>query len=181
MKQPKNNLITKEIIMQKQVRAIPEGFHTVTPHLVCAGAADALEFYKKALGAVEIGRMPGPGGKIMHAELRIGDSRIMLADDFPDYGSKGPLALKGSPVVIHLYVEDADAAFARLVDAGAKPIMPLADMFWGDRYGQVEDPFGHRWAVATHKRDMSMEQIQAEMQKAMQQGEGCGDQAGAQQ
>jgi PhnB protein len=117
----------------------------------------------------------------MHAEMRIGDSRIMLADDFPDYGSNGPLALKGTPVVIHLYVNDADAAYNQLVEAGARPIMPLADMFWGDRYGQVEDPFGHRWAVATHKRDMQPEQIMQEMQKAMQQGEGCGDQQGAQQ
>jgi uncharacterized glyoxalase superfamily protein PhnB len=148
---------------------------------VCAGAAQAIEFYKKALGAVEIGRMPGPGGKIMHAELRIGDSRIMLADDFPDYGSKGPLALKGTPVVIHLYVNDADAVFAQLVEAGAKPVMPLADMFWGDRYGQAEDPFGHRWAVATHKRDLQPEQIMQEMQKAMQQGQGCGDEKGVSQ
>jgi PhnB protein len=167
--------------MQEQVRAIPEGFHTVTPHLVCAGAADALEFYKKAFGATEIGRMPGPGGKIMHAEIRIGDSRVMLADAFPDWGSNGPLALKGTPVFIHLYVNDADAAWQQAVDAGAKPIMPLADMFWGDRYGQVEDPFGHRWSIATHKHDMTPEQMQEAMQQAMQQSQGCSDQGGAQQ
>ena len=166
--------------MQEQVRAIPEGFHTVTPHLVCAGAAEALAFYKKALGAVEIGRMPGPGGKIMHAEMRIGDSRIMLADDFPDYGSNGPLALKGTPVYIHLYVNDADAAWQQALAAGARPIMPLADTFWGDRYGQLEDPFGHRWSIATRQRNMTPAQIQEEMQKAMQQGQGCGEQ-GAQQ
>jgi uncharacterized glyoxalase superfamily protein PhnB len=166
--------------MQEQVRAIPEGFHTVTPHLVCAGAADAIEFYKKAFGATEIRRMPGPGGMIMHAEIRIGDSRVMLADAFPDWGSNGPLALKGTPVFIHLYVNDADAAFGQAVDAGAKPVMPLADMFWGDRYGQVEDPFGHRWSIATHKRDLTQEQIQEGMQKAMQQSQGCSDQAGAQ-
>jgi uncharacterized glyoxalase superfamily protein PhnB len=165
--------------MQEQVRAIPEGFHTVTPHLVCAGAAEAIEFYKKAFDAVEMGRMPGPGGKIMHAQLRIGDSPIMLADDFPDFGSKGPLALKGTPVVIHLYVADADATFAQAVAAGAKPVMPLADMFWGDRYGQLDDPFGHRWSIATHKRDMTPEQMREEMAKSMPSGEGCGDQQGA--
>lgn len=167
--------------MQEQVRAIPEGFHTVTPHLVCAGAAEALEFYKKAFSATEIGRMPGPGGKLMHAEIRIGDSRVMLADDFPDWGSNGPLALKGTPVFIHLYVNDADATWQQAVAAGAKPVMPMADMFWGDRYGQVEDPFGHRWSIATHKRDMTPAQMQEEMQKAMQQSQGCGNQQGEQQ
>jgi uncharacterized glyoxalase superfamily protein PhnB len=166
--------------MQEQVRAIPEGFHTITPHLVCAGAAEALEFYKKAFGGVEIGRMPGPGGKVMHSEMRIGDSRIMVVDDFPDYGSNGPLALKGTPVVIHMYVQDADAVWEQAIAAGATPVMALADMFWGDRYGQLQDPFGHRWAIATHKRDMNMEQIQEAMQKAMQQGPGCDDE-GAQQ
>jgi uncharacterized glyoxalase superfamily protein PhnB len=172
MEHPKNNWIRRSI-MQEQVRAIPEGFHTVTPHLVCAGAADALEFYKKAFGATETGRMPGPGGKIMHAQFRIGDSPIMLADAFPDYGSNGPLTLKGTPVVIHLYVEDADAVFQQAVAAGAKPVMPLADMFWGDRYGQVEDPFGHRWSIATHKQDLTPAQMQEGMQKMMQQSQGC--------
>jgi uncharacterized glyoxalase superfamily protein PhnB len=166
--------------MQGQVRAIPEGFHTITPHLVCAGAADAIEFYKKAFGAIETGRMPGPGGKIMHAQLRIGDSPIMLADDFPEFGCNGPQALKGTPVFIHLYVNDADATWAQAVAAGAKPVMPLADMFWGDRYGQLDDPFGHRWSIATHKRDMTPQQMQEEMQKSMQQGQGCGDQQGGQ-
>jgi uncharacterized glyoxalase superfamily protein PhnB len=158
--------------MQEQVHPIPEGFHTVTPHLVCAGAAEALEFYKQAFGAVEIGRMPMPDGKLAHAEMRIGDSRIMLADAFPDYGSKGPLTLKGTPVFIHLYVNDADAVWEQAVAAGAKPVMPLSDMFWGDRYGQVEDPFGHRWSIATHKRDVSPEQMQEDMQKMMSQS--CG-------
>jgi uncharacterized glyoxalase superfamily protein PhnB len=165
--------------MQEQVRAIPEGFHTITPHLVCAGAAEAIEFYKKAFGAVETGRMPGPGGKIMHAQLRIGDSPIMLADDFPEFGCNGPQALKGTPVFIHLYVNDADATWAQAVAAGAKPVMPLADMFWGDRYGQLDDPFGHRWSIATHKRDMTPEEIRQEMAKAFeQQQQQCG---GAQQ
>ena len=166
--------------MQEQVRAIPEGFHTVTPHLLCAGAVDAIEFYKKAFGAVEVGRMPGPGGKLMHAQLRIGDSPIMLADAFPEYGSNGPLALKGTPVFLHLYVNDADALFQQAVAAGARPIMPPADMFWGDRYAQVEDPFGHRWAIATHKRDLSVEQMQEGMRQMMQQKQGCPEQEGAQ-
>ena len=137
--------------------------HTVTPHLVCAGAADAIEFYKKAFGAEEIIRLPGPDGKIMHACLKIGDSAIMLADEFPAFGSRGPKALGGSPVTIHLNVDDADAFAGRAADAGAKITMPVADMFWGDRYGQLEDPFGHRWSVAHHVRDMTAEEIQAAM------------------
>lgn len=147
-----------------QVKPIPEGMHTVTPHLVCAGAADAIEFYKKAFNAVEGGRLPGPQGKIMHAQIRIGDSAVMLVDEFADWGCFGPKALKGSAVTIHLYVENVDAAFEQAVAAGAKVKMPVADMFWGDRYGIVEDPFGHNWSIATHKRDVSPE----EMQKAMQ-------------
>lgn len=162
--------------MQQQVRPIPEGFHSLTPHLVCEGAAAAMDFYAKAFGAVDLGRMLGPNGKIMHGTMRIGDSVLMLVDAFPDFGSHGPLALKGSPVIVHLFVEDADATFARAVEAGAKPVMPLADMFWGDRYGMLEDPFGHKWAIATHKRDLSVEQIEQGMQQAFQQS--CG---GAQQ
>jgi uncharacterized glyoxalase superfamily protein PhnB len=168
----------QENIMTQQVRPIPEGFHTITPHLVCSGAADALAFYSQAFGAVETSRMPGPNGKIMHAQMRIGDSFFMLADDFPDYGCVGPLALKNTPVYIHLYVEDVDALYAQAVEAGAKPIMQVADMFWGDRYGQLEDPFGHRWSIATHKRDMTPEQMREEMQKSMAMGQGC---EGAQQ
>jgi uncharacterized glyoxalase superfamily protein PhnB len=138
--------------------------HSVTPHLVCAGAAQAIEFYKKAFGATEEGRMPGPDGKLMHAMIRIGDSAIMLADEMPEWGSLGPKALKGSPVTIHLYVDDADAFAQRAVAAGAKITMPVADQFWGDRYGKLEDPFGHHWSVGTHVRDVSPD----EMQKAMQ-------------
>jgi uncharacterized glyoxalase superfamily protein PhnB len=167
----------QETIMTQQVRPIPEGFHTITPHLVCSGAAEALTFYKQAFGAVENSRMPGPDGKIMHAQMRIGDSLLMLADDFPDYGCVGPNALKNTPVYIHLYVEDVDAVYARAVEAGAKPIMPVSDMFWGDRYGQIEDPFGHRWSIATHKRDLTPEQIQEEMEKSPM-GQDC---AGAKQ
>jgi uncharacterized glyoxalase superfamily protein PhnB len=149
--------------MQHAARPIPEGYHSLTPHLVCEGAAKAIAFYQQAFGAVELDRMPGPGGRIMHATLRIGDSLVMLCDDFPEYGSRGPQALQGSPVVIHLYVPDADAVWERALAAGGKPLMPLGDTFWGDRYGQLVDPFGHRWAVATHVRDMTLEEIQEEM------------------
>ncbi len=149
-----------------QVKPIPEGMRSVTPHLVCASAADAIEFYKKAFGAVEVARLPGPDGKLMHAMIRIGDSAIMLVDEFPQMGALGPKSLKGSPVTIHLYVEDVDAFAARAVKAGAKITMPIADMFWGDRYGQLEDPFGHHWSVGTHIRDVSIEEMQQAMQKA---------------
>lgn len=145
------------------VKAIPEGMHSLTPHLVCAGAAEAIEFYKKAFNAVELARLPGPDGKLMHALVRIGDSMVMLVDEFPQWGSLGPKALKGSPVVLHLYVEDVDTQVAQAVAAGAKLTMPVTDMFWGDRYGQVEDPFGHKWSVATHTRDLTPEEIQAGM------------------
>jgi uncharacterized glyoxalase superfamily protein PhnB len=138
---------------------------SVTPHLVCAGAADAIEFYKKAFGAVEVARLPGPQGKLMHAVIRIGDSAVMLVDENPEWGMLGPKALKGTPVTIHLYVDDADTFVARAAKAGAKVTMPVEDMFWGDRYGKLEDPFGHHWSVATHVRDLSME----EMQQAMRQ------------
>jgi len=145
------------------VKPIPEGMHSITPHLVCEGAAEAIEFYKKAFDAVENGRMPTPDGKIMHAQIRIGDSPLMLVDAFPDMGAFGPKALKGSPVTIHLYVEDADKTFDQAVAAGATVRMPLADMFWGDRYGQLIDPFGHIWSIATHKHDYTPEQMQANM------------------
>jgi len=144
---------------RKGVRPIPEGMHTIAPHLICAGAADAIEFYKKGFDAVEVSRLEWPGGKIMHAMLRIGDSIVMLTDEFPDMGALGPGSLGGSPVTIHLYVEDVDAFVARAVDAGAKITLPVEDRFWGDRYGQIEDPLGHRWSVATHIRDLSPEEI----------------------
>jgi len=148
-----------------KVKPVPEGMHSVTPHLICAGAADAIEFYKKAFGAVEEARLPGPGGRIMHAMIRIGDSAVMLVDEMPEWCAMGPKALKGSPVTIHLYVENADATFERAVKAGAKVTMPLEDQFWGDRYGKLEDPFGHHWSVATHVRDVSMEEAQEAMKK----------------
>jgi uncharacterized glyoxalase superfamily protein PhnB len=133
--------------------------------LVCAGAADAIEFYKKAFNAVETGRLTGSKGRLLHAAIRMGDSVVMLTDEFPDFGSFGPKSLKGSPVTIHLYVEDVDAFVARAVAAGAKITMPIADMFWGDRYGQLEDPFGHRWSVGTHVRDVSPEEMRQAVQK----------------
>jgi len=151
---------------ESTVKPIPEGMRTLTPHLVCAGAADAIEFYKKAFNAVELSRLPGPPGKLAHGAVRIGDSVLMLVDEFPEMSTLGPKSLKGTPVTMHLYVENADAAVAQAVAAGATVVMPLADMFWGDRYGQVEDPFGHRWSVATHMRDLSPEEIQAAMKES---------------
>jgi PhnB protein len=148
-----------------RVKPIPDEMHTVTPHLVCAGAADAIEFYKKAFNAVEIGRMAGPQGKLLHGLIRIGDSKVMLVDEFPDWGSFGPKSLKGSPVTMHLYVENVEAFVAQASAAGAKITMPLQDMFWGDRYCKLEDPFGHHWSVATHVRDVSPEEMQQAAQK----------------
>jgi PhnB protein len=153
--------------MNAAVKPIPDGMHSVTPHLVCAGAADAIEFYKKAFGAVEGGRMPGPDGKVMHAQIKIGDSHVMLADEFPDYGSVGPKALGGTAVTLHLYVPNADEVFQRALDAGATVKMPIGDMFWGDRYGIVTDPFGHSWSIATHMKDMTPEQMAAAGKAAM--------------
>jgi PhnB protein len=141
---------------------IPDGHHTITPHLVIDGASEAIEFYKRAFGAEELCRMPFPGPdgqmKVGHAALQVGDSRLFLADECPQAGVTGPNG--GSPVTIHLYVTDADAVFGRAVEAGATVAMPLADMFWGDRYGQVVDPFGHRWSIATHLEDLTPEQME---------------------
>ena len=144
--------------MGKPGKPVPEGFHTVTPHLTVKNAGEAIEFYKKAFGAEEIARMPGPGGSVMHAEMRIGDSPIMLNDEFPEHGARGPKTIGGTPVSIHLYVNDVDALFDRAVKAGAKVTMPIADMFWGDRFGKLEDPFGHQWSMATHKEDVTAEE-----------------------
>jgi len=134
--------------------------HTVTPYLVCAGAADAIEFYKAAFGATELARMPTPEGKLMHAAIKIGDSMIMLNDEFPDMNALGPKSRNGTSVTIHLAVEDADAWFERATKAGATVKVPLQDMFWGDRYGQLEDPFGHNWSIGTRIRDLSPAEIQ---------------------
>lgn len=145
------------------VKPIPEGMNSLTAHLICHGAARAIDFYKQAFGATELGRQLMPGSdRVLHASLRIGDTVLMLMDDFPEWGDLGPTALKGSPVTLHLYVEDVDAVVTRAVEAGAKVTMPLEETFWGDRYAKLEDPFGHHWSVATHVRDVSA----AEMERA---------------
>lgn len=142
------------------VKAIPEGYHTITPYMTVRDAARAIEFYKQAFGAVEKGVMKGPDGKVMHAELRIGDSVVMLADEYPQFGSLSPQSTGGCGMGLHIYVEDADSAFDRAVKAGATVEMRISDMFWGDRYGKLVDPYGHKWSIATHKRDMSPEEIE---------------------
>src|SRR5918993_2359578 len=152
--------IQREAIMPKKAQAIPKGYHTVTPSLVVAGAAKAIDFYKKALGAEERMRFPGPDGTIMHAELQIGDSIVMLGDEMPEQGGRGPKSIGGTPVSFFVYRENVDAAWKQAVDAGAKPIMPLADQFWGDRTGCLEDPFGHQWWLAQHLQDLTPEEIQ---------------------
>jgi PhnB protein len=148
-----------------QVNPIPEGMHTLTPHLTVKGAAEYIDFLKRAFGAVELHRSPGPGGKLVHAALRIGDSVMMLNDHMPEFGSP-PIAEGSWPITLHLYVRDVDTAFAQATTAGCKVIMPLADQFWGDRYGQVVDPFGFRWSIASRKEDLTPEQRNDRM-KAM--------------
>lgn len=135
---------------------IPAGFGSVTPHLVLQGAAEAIEFYKRAFGAEEVRRMPAPDGRLMHAEIKIGGSMLMLVDEFPEYGqANSPKSRQGTTVSFHMWVENVDAAFERAIAAGGAAIMPPMDMFWGDRYGKLADPFGHEWAVARHIRDLS--------------------------
>jgi PhnB protein len=141
---------------------IPPGHEGLIPHLVCAPAADAIEFYKKAFGAEEVHRMPGPDGRLMHAAMRLEGRFFFLADDFPEYHqgkSHSPKVMGATSVTIHRYVTDTDAAIDRAKKAGATVIMPATDMFWGDRYGQVKDPFGHHWALATHIKDMTMQEM----------------------
>ena len=145
----------------------PHGMSAVTPHLICAGAANAIEFYKNAFGAEEKYRMPGPDGKLWNAMITIGGAAVMLVDEMPEWGSLGPLALKGSPVTIHLFVTDADAAAAQALKAGATLMMPVADQFWGDRYGIVVDPYGHKWSLAQHLRDMTPDEMHAAMMEFM--------------
>ena len=142
-------------------QGVPAGIHTITPHIICAGAAAAIEFYKQAFGAVEVMRLAGPQGKLMHACIKIGDSAVMLVDENPEWQCLGPNSLKGTPVTLHMYVADADAAFAQAIKAGASARMEPADMFWGDRYGIVTDPYGHQWAIATHVRDVTPQELQA--------------------
>jgi len=146
--------------MSGKVSAVPEGMHTITPHLVLRDAAKAIEFYKKAFGAEVKGVHSTPDGKIMHAMLKIGDSHLMMADEFPGMGSASPQALGGSPVILNIYVEDVDRVFNQAVAAGAKVTMPLANQFWGDRYGQVVDPFGHHWALGARVEIVPPEEME---------------------
>jgi uncharacterized glyoxalase superfamily protein PhnB len=148
------------------VAAIPPGHHTVTPHLVIKGCAAAIDFYRRAFGAAEIYRMPGPDNAIMHAELHIGDSILYVCDEFPGMDCSSPQSIGGTTSTMHLYVPDVDAAFQKAVAAGARVVMPVMDMFWGDRYGKVADPFGHSWSLATHKEDVAPEQMQVRAAKA---------------
>ena len=149
------------------VQPIPEGYHSVSPALAIDGAADAIEFYKRAFGATERYRMPGPEGRIAHAELQSGDSVVMLSDPFPDSSVKSPSALGGTTVGIFVYVEDVDAVFQQAVEAGATVTMPVDDMFWGDRFGSVTDPYGHHWSLATHVEDVPPEEMEERAKQAM--------------
>jgi PhnB protein len=151
------------------VKPIPEGYHTLTPYLTVRDAPRAIEFYKQAFGAKERGVMKDPSGRVMHAELIIGDSIIMLADEFPQMGVVSPEAIGGSASGLHIYVEDVDSAFDRAVKAGGITEMPVMDMFWGDRYGKLKDPFGHKWSIATHKADLSADEMDRGMKEAMAQ------------
>jgi PhnB protein len=146
--------------MPTKGKPIPEGYHTITPYLSIKGAADAIDFYKRAFGATEIMRFAQPDGRIGHAEVRIGDSRVMLADEFPDMDFRSPHAIGGSPVHLHMYVDNSDAVVDQAVGAGAKLVRPVQDQFYGDRSGSVADPYGHVWHVSTHKEDLSMEELQ---------------------
>ncbi|MCA9120328.1 MAG: VOC family protein [Planctomycetaceae bacterium] len=154
------------------VKAQPDGYHSVTPYLITHDAAAAIEFYKKAFGATELMRLPGPGGKVMHAEIKIGDSPVMLADEFPEMGAKSAKAFGGSPLHLMIYTEDCDAIFAQAIAAGATEKKPMTDQFYGDRSGAVEDPFGHSWTIASHTEDLSPEEIDRRFQEMMKQGGG---------
>src|SRR5947209_6017351 len=151
------------------VKPIPDGYTTVTPYLYIRGAAGAIDFYKRAFGATELFRVPGPQGKVMHAEIKIGNSYIMLADEFPEMGARSPQTLGGVSSSIMLYVPDVDTRFAQAVNAGAKVQRPVKDQFYGDRSGTVEDPFGHVWTIGTHTEDVSSEEMQRRMAAAMKQ------------
>ncbi len=162
-----------------KTKPIPEGYRTLTPHLTVRNAAQAIDFYVKAFGAKEKGRHVGPDGKaIMHAALQIGDSMIMLNDESPDWQCFSPLTKPGAGFVVHLYVDDVDVVFNRAVQAGATATMPIADMFWGDRYGQIKDPFGHLWSIATRKEDVSPEECAKRMNEQFG-GAGCAEKPSA--
>jgi len=150
-------------------KAIPEGFHSITPAIVVRNADQAIEFYKKAFGAQEVSRMLGPDRKVAHAELKIGDSILMLSDEFPGSPCESPQKLGGTTATLHLYVQDVDSAFQQAITAGGKENMPVQDMFWGDRYGRVLDPFGHVWGILTHKEDVSPQEMEKRAQTAFAQ------------
>ena len=156
--------------MTSSVPSVPKGYHSVTPYLAVDDAAGAIAFYKKAFGATEVMRMPAPGGKIGHAEVEIGGSRIMLADEYPDMNFRSPRAYGGTPVTLHLYVADVDAVAQLAVAAGAKELRPVEDQFYGDRTGTFEDPFGHVWHLATRKEELSPEELKRRAEEAMKQG-----------
>ena len=156
----------------KKVNPIPAGYHALTPYLSVRGAADAMEFYKKAFGAAEVMRLPGPDGKLGHAELRIGDSLVMLSDEHPEMQFVGPATRGGTTVHLHLYVRNVDATTRKAVTAGAKLIRPVEDKFYGDRTGSVEDPFGHVWHIATHKEDLSNAEMRKRAEKAAKDASG---------
>ena len=145
--------------MTTNTKAMPDGYHSLTPAITVGDAAKAIEFYKRAFAAQEKERFLGPDGRIMHAEVKIGDSLLMMGEEMPQMGCLSPLSLKGTPGSLYLYVEDVDAVFERAVQAGAQVQMPVADMFWGDRCGTLADPFGHKWSIATHKEDLTSEEI----------------------
>jgi PhnB protein len=151
------------------VKPIPDGYHTVTPYLIVKDAARALDFYKEAFGATASMCMAGPGGKVMHAEIKIGDSAIMMADEFPEMGARSPQTYGGTPVSLALYVEDVDTVAGQAIAAGAKVLRPVADQFYGDRTGTLEDPFGHVWTIATHKEDVTPEEMQRRSEAFMKQ------------
>lgn len=153
--------------MPSQAKTIPQGFRSVTPYLTVNDAARALEFYKRAFGAQEVMRMDGPGGKIGHAEIRVGDSLIMIADEMPGSSIRSPQSLGGTTGGVFLYVDDVDAVYRQAVAAGAESEAQPTDMFWGDRYGRLKDPFGHSWSVATHKEDVAPAEMQRRMQDFM--------------
>jgi PhnB protein len=155
--------------MAEKVKAVPEGFHTLTPHLTARDAARAIEFYQKAFGAELLHKALTPDGRVMHAVLKVGDSLLMLNDEFPEFGGASSPSTGGSPVTLHLYLENVDAAFERAVSAGAAVKMPLMDQFWGDRYGVVTDPFGHKWSLGAHVRDVSPEEMAQAQVEAMAQ------------
>lgn len=154
--------------MTQDVQPVPERYGTVTPSLTVEGCAEALEFYREALDAEVLASMEGPGGKVWHAEMRIGDSVVMLNDEFPEQGHGGPRRLGGTPVSLYVYVEDVDTVFRRVVDAGAEAEMEPEDMFWGDRMCAVVDPFGHRWTIATHVEDVDPGEMERRQRKAME-------------